>query len=213
MWQHSFIRWEIKSVSEISSGSVVTVWFKCSRRPFLSFSDALRKCFLQHNVSRSFVQDVLEVLRTLGGLTELPTDWRTFFKTPQTGSMNIVKLGEGDYLHFGIEPNIKNVVDKYGIKENELKLNVGVYGLSLTKSSGNQFWLIVGDIVSDISYTSPFVIGCFHSSTKPDNSNQFLSAFENDTKCWNKLDLNWMVKFSLMLHHCWYTSQRLYLKY
>lgn len=144
-----------------------------------SFSDELRQCFLHHNISHTCVNDLLQILRTFGH-KDIPNDARTFLRTPRSGSINIVNMCGGQYIHFGLVENIRRFVLKYNIQENNLKMNVGIDGLPLTKSSGSQFWPILGDIIVHNTYTSPFIIGCFHGYNKPSSSHDFLMPFVHE---------------------------------
>lgn len=177
-----------KSLEESDHGSQndnlygTTTNYSNSRSGIDFFSDELRKCFLGHNLSHSCVNDLLRVLRTFGH-PDLPSDARTFLRTPRSADSNIVNLGGGQYLHFGLANNIRKFILKYTVQCDLgylLKLNVAVDGLPLAKSSGSQFWPIMGDIVIQNIYTTPFIVGCFHGYSKPADSGEFLSAFVNE---------------------------------
>lgn len=61
----------------------------------------------------------------------------------------------------------------------EVKININIDGLPLSKSSGSQFWPILASIDINDLYTEPFAVGVFHGMSKPNNVNDFLRPFVN----------------------------------
>jgi len=107
---------------------------------------------------------------------------RVLLKTPRNATANIKSLGNGHYIHFGISSTLKRSIQIYSkfIKGNEIKLNINIDDLSLSKSSGSQFWPIMAYIEDIDVYTSPFIIGINHGMCKPNDANDFLLDFVND---------------------------------
>lgn len=140
-----------------------------------SLSDDLRKCFHAHNISQSCIKDMLGILRRHVD-NELPKDARSLMRTPRCLT-NIVNIGGGQYIHFGLEEGIKRAIVKYSCTNSIISFNINIDGLPISKSSGSQFWPILGDIVKRHTYTEPFVIGVFHGLKKPEDSNEFLKYF------------------------------------
>lgn len=91
-------------------------------------------------------------------------------------------VGGGRYVHFSISSSLKQSILLYSkfIKRNEIKLNVNVDGLPISKSSGSQFWPIMASIEYIDIYTAPFIIGIYHGMCKPKDANEFLSDFANE---------------------------------
>ena len=56
----------------------------------------------------------------------------------------------------------------------ELSLNIFVDGLPLHKSSSSQFWPILANI-HQMPHISPFIVGIFHGTSKPDSLNDYLT--------------------------------------
>ena len=52
-------------------------------------------------------------------------------------------------------------------------------GLPISKSSGSQFWPILG-LIAGIPNSKPFLVGIFHGPSKPDDLNVFLTDFTAD---------------------------------
>ena len=68
---------------------------------------------------------------------------------------------------------------KLGIKRlrgKKLKLQINVDGIPISKSSGSQFWPILG-YLTDFPHSKPFLIGIYHGYSKPNDANVFLSEF------------------------------------
>lgn len=61
-------------------------------------------------------------------------------------SKTIRTLKPGTYHHFGLASGIKKYAPENLV---ELKIAVGIDGLPLSKSSGNQFWPILAYIISE----------------------------------------------------------------
>lgn len=116
-----------------------------------SLSDDLRKCFHAHNISQNCITDLLGILRRHGHL-ELPNDARSLMRTPRC-LPNVVNVRGGQYVHFGLEESIKRAIVKYNCTDSIISFNINIDGLPICKSSGSQFWPILGDIVKRNIYT------------------------------------------------------------
>ncbi|CAL1282894.1 unnamed protein product [Larinioides sclopetarius] len=135
----------------------------------------LRSCFIKHNVTHAFINDILQIL---GKRHDLPKDARTLLDTP--GMIETKDLNNGQYVHFGI---------RYGLEKqfsllkdlNIIKLSFNIDGLPLFKSSSQQAWPILC-LINNLQNSKPFVIGIFTGSSKPDNVSQYLFDFIQDVK-------------------------------
>lgn len=97
-----------------------------------TFSDDLRQCFLNHSVSHSFINDLFHIFHKHSYHTDLPKDSRTFMETPRSNTLNIMEMGEGKYIHFGLENNFKKALAKHCIGKlfsNELGTKLSWFGL------------------------------------------------------------------------------------
>ncbi|XP_070527391.1 uncharacterized protein [Cardiocondyla obscurior] len=92
------------------------------------------------------------------------------------------------YCHFGLKKGILNILT--GIKENVGSINIAVNidGLPISKSSKQQFWPILGSI---LSYSDVFAIGIYYGHEKPADVNDFLKDFVKETTeiCTNGIDI------------------------
>ncbi|EFN71309.1 hypothetical protein EAG_00317, partial [Camponotus floridanus] len=112
---------------------------------------------------------------------------RSLLKTPRRQEIRIV--APGIYYHFGLLNSLLDILTS--IKDNIdcVKITVNIDGLPLSKSSSQQFWPILGSI---LSYDNVFLIGLYHGNEKPANSNDFLIDFVDEMKdiCENGIDVN-----------------------
>lgn len=145
-----------------------------------SLGDDLRLCFIKHHANQNFINNILSVLRGHGH-DDLPKDSRTLMNTPRNVKDHIIYMNPGKYIHFGLIKNLKYIIQHtlYDVPST-INFNINIDGLPLTKSSGSQFWPILGDIPNISS--EPFVIGLYHGTSKPDNCNQFLDYFVQEFK-------------------------------
>lgn len=137
-----------------------------------------------YNVSQRCFNSLLEILNS--SFTTLPKDSRTLLKTDYSVSKNIIKMGEGTYYHFGIAHNIEILLSRnISLCTNDsvqnLKLQINIDGLPLTKSSKSQFWPILG-YLEEFHLTQPFIIGIYHGYCKPPTTNIFLRPFVDELK-------------------------------
>lgn len=163
-------------------------------------SNALRRWVLDHNVTRRAVNDLLQILREFG-MNWLPADSRTLCKTPR--SIEFLPVTDGQYWYHGIRTNIYQLFRNLE-EDIVLHLNFNVDGVSLFKSSGTEFWPILGNIHSkcinmissnsqqgniffnhtslftDFPNISPFVISIWCGKKKPRNIDEFLSPFVSE---------------------------------
>lgn len=100
--------------------------------------------------------------------------------TPTNVSKNIQTINPGIYYHFGLT----SAINKYMPKNvDEVNIVIGIDGVPLSKSSGGQFWPILGYIISQNSLQKCiFSIGIYFGYEKPHNSNDFLSNLVSEAK-------------------------------
>jgi len=142
----------------------------------------LQKLIVEQNSAHNTANELLAILRKHGHV-DLPNDVRVLLTTSRNASANIKSLGNGHYIHFGIASTLKRFIQIYSnkfIKGNEIKLNINIDGLPLSKSSGSQFWPIMASIEDIDVYTLPFIISIYHGMCKPNDANDFLLDFVND---------------------------------
>ncbi len=97
--------------------------------------------------------------------------------TTRKTSLKVVEPGH--YFHFGVQEGVQSMLRKLGIKGihgKKIKLLINVDGIPISKSSGSQFWPVLGYLV-DYPYSEPFLIGIYHGYSKPSDANDFLLEF------------------------------------
>ena len=86
-------------------------------------------------------------------------------------------MRNGVYAHIGIENSIKKYLMNTSHGDEIIKLDIGVDGVPVAKSSTSQLWPILGNIVSS---SDVFIIGIFHSYKKPVCANEYMLPFVNE---------------------------------
>lgn len=163
---------------------------ECSKKDQFSDSDCdssdtdtdsicsdLSKWSLKFNVTNVALSSLLSILQPY--LPQLPKDARTLLGT--TRNCSVKTLGGGKYYHFGLRKNLIDILEKE-LSSNfgdEIKVQFGIDGLPLFKSSSGQFWPIVGMIVNG-SVKLPFLVGLYYGSKKPDSAASFLADFAEE---------------------------------
>lgn len=138
----------------------------------------IRLWAIENHVTHSATSSLLKILVKYGH--DLPLDARTLFQTPK--QVDIIEMTPGKYYHAGLSDSLRKSIRKHYCQSNlpsQININVNIDGLPLTKSSGSQFWPILGSIVADF-YTEPFIIGVYHGFQKPKCCNTFLKYFKDD---------------------------------
>jgi len=104
-------------------------------------------------------------------------DSRKLMGTPKTTSTHPVAPGQ--YSHLGLAWGIVGELNKVAIASipEVIEIIINIDGLPLAKSSGSQFWPVLGKI-KGLAGTGVFPIGIwFHTQGKPDCANDLLSFF------------------------------------
>lgn len=132
--------------------------------------DFIASWAIQYKISHNALSGLLSSLKKHKCFQSLSLDARTVVCTPSQISKTINILKPGTYHHFGLGAGIK----KYAPENlSELKIAVGIDGLPIRKSNGNQFWPILAYIISEFSSRKVFPIGIYYGQSKPEDSNDF----------------------------------------
>ena len=97
--------------------------------------------------------------------------------TPQSGTLNIVKLSGGEYVYLGIAKGIENAISGSEVAVPKYELSLNVDGVPIYSSKKTSAWPIQVTI-DNIPHlcNKPFVTAIFYGPSKPDNLD-----FLNDT--------------------------------
>jgi hypothetical protein len=140
-----------------------------------SLKDFLALWALKFNISHIVLNGLLKGLKNHKCFKDLPVDSRTLLSTPKNIYQNIQTVKPGIYHHFGLASAILKYTPN---NVNEINIAIGIDGVPLSKSSGGQFWPILGYIIpQDSSFKSVFLIGIYYGLEKPDDRN-LLTSFK-----------------------------------
>ncbi|CAG7786227.1 unnamed protein product [Allacma fusca] len=142
----------------------------------LNFPNSLREWAINYQINQNALTSLLRILSDLD-IPRLPTDARSFLKTPRTTLTRWVEPGQ--YCHIGVWKWIKQVIESHpkDFKNNqEVLLDISIDGLPISRSSNSQFWPIQGCVLN-VPNSTPFIIGIYHGYQKPKCANTFLQDF------------------------------------
>lgn len=150
------------------------------------FKNLLAAWVVECQIKQVHVDKLLLLLKSFAGVynifLNLPNTCRTLVNTIRQTFLK--EIGSGHYYHFGIENGVKMTLRRLGIKclgtSRKIRLIVNIDGIPISKSSGSQFWPILGRIVGINQNSKPFVIGIYHGHSKPIDANIFLSDFTTE---------------------------------
>lgn len=132
------------------------------------------------NLSRKHTNELLQILREHGHI-ELPKTKETLCGTPKY-SIHPRPCGDfGEYYHYGIENSLMKCNYRFLFEEDLVLIDIGIDGITLSKSSKLKIWPIIGAFV-DKPNISPFLIGCYKGTTNPPCINSFIFDFVNELK-------------------------------
>lgn len=141
----------------------------------VSLKERLHMWAIESNLAQKYLTTLLRILRD-EGYNELPSDSRTFLKTPK--KTLIYECGRGHYFHYGLKKALQDKLKYYtNINHiNNIEINLNIDGLPLAKSSRSQLWPILGQIYN-IGNTEPFLIGAYHGYQKLTDAQDLLHDF------------------------------------
>lgn len=133
---------------------------------------------VQYNIPHVALKPLLRKLKQYPVHANLPSDPRSLLSTPRNTKTRIVSPGE--YCHVGLLKGVESIVKNMSIiPEGVIKISINIDGLSLSKSSSKQLWLILESVKP---YKNVFVIGIYYGEKKPTNVNDFLQDFVTEAK-------------------------------
>lgn len=171
------------AIDQSNVAHVSTFSTSSEREHFLSSKQiSLRKKLIlwtdKYKVEQKSLTCLLRILKSEGH-NNLPNDGRTLMNTPRS---TILYRRSGGYYYYGLQNGIIDQLEQLYtlITNNVIYINVNIDGLPISKSSKNQLWPILAQIVSVDSM--PFLVGAYHGYGKPTTSNNFLQNFVREFK-------------------------------
>lgn len=132
----------------------------------------LAKWSITHNITNDATSALLKILRKHSCFQSMPCDSRTLLKTKK--SVKILDIGNGKLCYFGLVTSIAkrlDILSKLNVHLHNLRLDLSIDGLPITKSTTSQFRPIQCAF-SDFKFP-PFVVAIFHGNGKPSDINLF----------------------------------------
>lgn len=142
-----------------------------ARSPFVV---NLAKWVNETNIARDSVNSLLKLIGP-NVKEHIPKCYATLMKTPLK-KIVLKTLHPGMYFHYGIQSHFSNNSYNFLESATEIKIDIGIDGASLFKSSQITIWPIMGAFV-DMPNTKSFLIGCYCGNSKPTSPDDFLSDF------------------------------------
>lgn len=145
-----------------------------------SYRSKLASFVKRSNLSRKHTVELLQLQREHGHL-ELPKTKETLCGTPRYSIHPRPCGDDGEYYHLGIEKSLMKCNYRFLFEEELVLIDIGIDGISLSKSSKLKIWPIIGAFV-DKPNISPFLIGCYKGTTNPPCINSFIFDFVEELK-------------------------------
>ena len=150
--------------------------FSCENEKEISnIGSEIAKWFIEFRISEAAGNGLLKVLRNFH--PSLPQNIKTLKKIPKENSTDIISMGDGHYSYIGLRKKLEKHVSIHKLKEFVVKIDIGIDGVPLTKSSNSQLWPILANI---IPFKEIFLVGIFHGYKKPACANAFIQPFVDE---------------------------------
>lgn len=144
-----------------------------------SVVENLRKWAIQNTMPHVKVTSLLKVLKP--AILELPECAETFFSSKIESKYKVEDFGVNDkFVYFGIEEQLKRMVNPAIHKTNILKLQFNCDGLPIYNSSQNEFWPILGKIFFEPDVYKPFNIMTYCGEGKPKSLKKYCKKFVDE---------------------------------
>lgn len=132
------------------------------------------------NIHHNAINDLQKGLKKHKCFKDFPVDSRTLLATPKQTFTKLRNVDPGTYFYFGLTTGIMKYTPNNMLN---VEIVIGIDGLPLFKSSGAQFWPILGYVVVPPPLLKKvFPIGIYFGYEKPKDSNTFLSDFITEAK-------------------------------
>lgn len=92
--------------------------------------------------------------------------------------ISVIDINPGKYCHFGLLNTLSHLLTISNSDKDYLHIQFNVDGLPISKSSGRQFWPILGS-VKELN-AKVFEIGLYCGTDKPSSSNEFLKTLVDE---------------------------------
>lgn len=141
---------------------------------------------VRSNITVELIENLLEILRS-ENYFDLPKSAAGLLQTKSNkifATMKSSKDTNCSYVYFGIENELKDIItDEY--HETNIRILFNIDGLPLYNNScqqSQQFWPILGLIIHEEYESNPFIVAVCSGDSKPQNVNNFLEDFVQETR-------------------------------
>jgi hypothetical protein len=165
----------------------------------------LRQWSLRNHITLTAITELLKILQSHKCHKDLPSDSRALIQTKRTFLCNEVKPGK--YVHLGLQKGLELYVKTLEILPKSIEVFVNVDGLPISHSSKSEFWPILCVVRNPEKpfIKKPFCVGIYHGSSKPDDHNEYLKEFVNESKVLQETGFlynNESIKFKILGFIC-----------
>ncbi|KAF4523030.1 hypothetical protein B566_EDAN012759 [Ephemera danica] len=143
----------------------------------------LSEWIVKSGISRDQTSSLLNILREVPELEDLPKTRETMVGTPKE-KIVLQDCAPGYYHHFGLKNGILKALQQSYVNlpnDSVIKVSVNIDGVSLFNSSKIQFIPILGHACNLLG-SSVFKIGVYEGVEKPENVEDFLRPFVTETR-------------------------------
>jgi hypothetical protein len=143
----------------------------------LKFRNLFALWALTWGIKQNAVDALLGIFRLFHWGLSLPKTARTLLKTPRKVS-GIKSVPPGKYFHFGILNSLLRVIRSMPVEDipPTIEILINIDGIPISKSSGDQFWPILGKIWNGKNQ-KVFIIGLYCGIAKPESCDIYLADF------------------------------------
>lgn len=169
--------------------------------PDNSLNSNLASWVVKNRISQNATNELLAILKSQK--LKLPTDSRTLLKIDQNLSCeNIDIKKDGHYAHLGLYNGLSYILkyEHFVFKNNSIPLIINVDGLPIATSSASQFWPILASVYSENNISTPFPIGIYFGSSKPESVSTYLEQFISEFQSLENEIIICDTKYSLKIY-------------
>lgn len=130
----------------------------------------------QNHISDDAMNDLLGYLKKYH-FPSLPKTNKTLKAASKLNDVPITRMGDGEHCYIGIKRALEQILQRNNIEEQpeiDYRLQFGIDGLPLTKSSRSCFWPI---LVKITSFQEVFPVVMFYGTGKPSCVHEYMNEF------------------------------------
>ena len=148
-----------------------------------SFENDFTEVLVRRGVGRTTFNDCLAVFNK-HGIGNFSSDARSCVGSLR--KVDTVVMAPGRYFHFGLKTALNDALQYITLDTNcsELRIQVNVDGLPISRSSNLSFWPILCRLIHPLT-SNVFMVGIYCGLSKPESVDDYMSFFLDDLKTAN----------------------------